>query len=378
MQNRILSLDAFRLILALCVLIGHTYVVLYRIGPSKCGVQNIAVDGFFILSGFFMGLGIAKTAFSFHEDINYVFLKGAVKRFCRLWPEYFFALLFVFIMKGIFFHSYEWYALPFNLILISQVDKVPGIVNGSWYVSVLFWGGSFISYLLLTKQKAAFCFYLPMVIFLSFMYIYPVYNHLSLHGTNHFLFGAYSMGFIKGIMDMAIGVECFFVSHYLKSHRINIKKIYKKSIVLLFEGLGLFLMLYAWTFKGVNYTNFLVLFGYVILLIILSLHREIFLSFLSWKKWQYISPVAYMLFLTHVLWLTIIKKYIPYQNYPEWVVYASIVIFCTSFAFVCYYAQKKIFAKLKEMIMIPQPETGAKNVGNLERERERDSFCQAS
>lgn len=353
MKERIVSFDAFRFILALCVVLGHSYVVLYQVGPSHCGVQNIAVDGFFILSGFLMAASLSKIYLQ-SLDINNLFIEATKKRFCRLWPEYFFALFIVFVLTGLFFHRYDWYALPFNLVLISQIDKVPGIITGSWYVSVLFWGGAILSYLLLAKQKSAVSFWLPMVIFLSFGYIFPVYNHLSLHGTNLFLFDAYSMGLIKGLMDMAIGMECYFVSQYFKTHDITVKDSYKKYMVMCFEVIGLYLMLYAWTFKGVNKTNFLVLFGYTILFIILYLHKETILKFLSWKMWRPVAPTAYMLFLTHVVWLGIIKSYIPYKNYPETLVYASVMIFCVVFAFICYHAQKWLFAKLKQMLFVPQ------------------------
>lgn len=351
-MNKIVSFDTFRFILALCVVFGHSYVNLYKKGTSLIGVQNIAVDGFFILSGFLLALSIARNRALLDKDVNHYFLRSTWKRFCRLWPEFFFALIVVFLLNGLCLHKFDWYPIPFNLILIAQVNKVPYVVNGSWYVSVLFWGGAILSYLLMTKRKSAVSFYLPLIIFSSFGYIYSVYNHLSLHGANHFLWNTYSTGFIRGIMDMSIGMECYFISLFFQQNNLDIRASIKKSIIIFLEIAALFLVLYAWTCKGVDRRNFLVLFGYAILLVILYLRKETFLKFLSWKVWIPITQIAYMLFLTHIVWLEIIKRHIPYQDYPEVMVYASTLTFCCIFAFLCYHAQKWFFAKLKELIFV--------------------------
>lgn len=365
MRERIVSFDALRFILALCVLFGHTYVVLFREGPSLIGVQNIAVDGFFIISGYLIALSLSSKMNS--DEVSNIFLQTTCKRFCRLWPEFATALIIVFLLNGLAFGHFDWFSIPFNLILITQINKVPAIVNGSWYISVLFWGGAFVSYVLLSLKNKAVSFYLPLIIFCTFGYIYPTYTHLSLHGTNHFLFDAYSMGWIKGIMDMSIGIECYFVTQYFTHNNFMIRKRYKTFIIQFFEIIGLFLMLYAWTYRGVDKHNFLVLFGYAILIIILALKKETFLKFLSWKIWRPLAPTAYMLYLTHCCWLDIIKRYVLYKNYHEAVVYTSVMIFCCIFAYICYHTQKWLFAKLKHILFIPQVENSSLNIENPER-----------
>ena len=42
-NRRIVAFDTLRYILALCVLFGHSYLYLYRNGPTLVGMQNIAV-----------------------------------------------------------------------------------------------------------------------------------------------------------------------------------------------------------------------------------------------------------------------------------------------------------------------------------------------
>ena len=56
-KQKIYAFDTMRYLLAYCVVLGHTYIMLFK-GDSSIGwcIQNLAVDGFFILSGFLIAL----------------------------------------------------------------------------------------------------------------------------------------------------------------------------------------------------------------------------------------------------------------------------------------------------------------------------------
>ena len=60
-MQKIYAFDMFRFLLALCVVFGHTYIVLFKGSndPGLC-IQNLAVDGFFILSGFLIAMSYFK------------------------------------------------------------------------------------------------------------------------------------------------------------------------------------------------------------------------------------------------------------------------------------------------------------------------------
>lgn len=54
-------LDIIKLFLALFVVLGHTYILVIRNSPNQMlSLQNIAVDGFFIISGFFLAKSTNK------------------------------------------------------------------------------------------------------------------------------------------------------------------------------------------------------------------------------------------------------------------------------------------------------------------------------
>ena len=70
-NKRIIAFDTLRYILALCVLFGHSYLYLYRNGSTLVGMQNIAVDGFFILSGFLLACSVVKTKIMDEKSIRF-------------------------------------------------------------------------------------------------------------------------------------------------------------------------------------------------------------------------------------------------------------------------------------------------------------------
>ena len=357
-MKKILALDTFRFILALCVLFGHTYIVLYRQGKTLIGMQNLAVDGFFILSGFLLALSIAK---NLELNKDFLFQKQIQKRIKRLWPEYFFALVLVIFLSS-FFKNINWLDIPLNLIFISQINKVSGILNGSWYVCVLFWVGSFLSAMLVYKKNISILVTIPLLLFLIFSYIYSNIGHLSIHGSNHLIVNAWSLSLLKGFMDIGLGIELFYLTRFFQNNSINIKSYIITPILFLLEIFGICLFVYAMSSGGPSKKDFIVILGYIFLIPILYLQKEHLLKFLSFSLWKMITPTSYMLYLSHVIWLDIIKKYIPYKEYPQPLVYLIVMVFCITFAFICYHAQKWLFAKLKDILFISNQQTPAPNI----------------
>ena len=360
MKQKIVAFDTFRFILALCVLFGHSFIMLFKIDATKIITHNLAVDGFFVLSGFLL----AKSCYRIHgiSDNADLFLQLTKKRICRLWPEYCFAIIIVLLLQIIIFSNCNFFPLLFNLSFISQINKVPGIVNGSWYISVLFWIGCVYSALLIYKGKTAVYIIIPLITFLSFGYIYPVYNHLTLHGTNHYILNAYPVAFLKGLMGMGLGISTYYVCYSLQDKPLPLKKVFKKNIVTYIEVLSLCLLIWVMSRPGTTYRDFLIYFAYIPLISILYFQKETFLKFLSWKIWSPLAPTAYMLYLTHCIWLEIIKRYIPYKEYPQSLVYLMVMAFFFFFAIICYHLQKWLFAKLKNILFVNTPQTTSQNI----------------
>ena len=350
MKERIVSFDALRFILALCVLFGHTFITLFRVDKTDimC-IKNLAVDGFFIISGFLMALSYNKYENSLENPAT-LFIQSIWHRIKRLAPEYLFALLLFIVILG-FVRHYSVLNVLLNVMFISEINKIPGIVIGSWYVSVLFWGGCIYLMLLFYLKRTAVYFFIPLVVFISFSYTYATYTSLSLNAMPLFA-GIFSAGFLKGFMGMGIGILCFFICQKMQKNSFQIR--WPKAFYLILEIASVVTLVYCLNLKELTKNEYLVYFAYPTIIGLLYCRKETFLKFLSWKIWRPLAPTAYMLYLTHYLWLEIIKRYIPYKNYSEVVVYASVMIFCVIFAYICYHAQKWLFTRLKQMLFVPQ------------------------
>ena len=150
MKERIVSFDSFRFILVMCVIFGHTFLQLFqRNSEDILDIQNLAVDGFFILSGFLLASSYNKSPEN-TVDPAILFIRSTWHRIKRLAPEYLFTLL---LGNLLYIKRFSPSTFFLNSVFIGQINKVPSVVTGSWYVSVLFWIGCIYSALLFYKKK---------------------------------------------------------------------------------------------------------------------------------------------------------------------------------------------------------------------------------
>lgn len=368
-KQKIYAFDTMRYLLAYCVVLGHTYIMLFK-GDSSLGwcIQNLAVDGFFILSGFLIALSYFNSI-SINKDIDSLVIKSIINKIKRLYPEYIFATLFTLILLCIFFRKPHTIDILMNLVFMGQVNGSEGIVTGAWYISVLFWLNIiFVGLLYYCHKIAVYCI-IPLMFFVAHSYCFAIYGGLSLNAYP-LVDGYISAGFLKGIMGIGLGIETFFVCKYVKNTSFSALK-YPSVYILLTELLCLYLLYYSFAQEQLSKRDFICYFAYPFLIGLYYFNKAILTKFFSWKIWTLITPTAYMLFLIHPICLEIIKKYIPYHNFPRSFVYISIMLFCGCFAVFCYHIQRHLFIKLKQILFIPQAENSSLNVENPERERER-------
>lgn len=311
-MNRIVSFDFLRFVLAICVVIGHSYLVLCRQSETDLLVlQNLAVDGFFILSGFLLALSYFHTQSAGKpEDL---FFDATRKRVKRLYPEYLFAMIITWAISEFFLNQHvPSFVFPLNLMFIAQINGVPGIINGSWYVSVLFWVGSVYSALLYYQNKTAQYVWVPLLVFCSFSYCFAIYTGLSLNSLP-LVGGFFSVGFFKGIMAMGCGILLFFVCHFLQEKPLSFK--YKNVIFIILEALAVFVLISCFKRTYLSQKEYLVYFAFPVLIGIYYFHKEVLTSFFSLKLWKPLTDLAYTLFLVHVPVLELAKKYV-FGNQP--------------------------------------------------------------
>ncbi|MFQ6778239.1 MAG: acyltransferase family protein [Alphaproteobacteria bacterium] len=342
-MKKLQSFDTFKYLLALCVLIGHAFINLWP--PMLMPLAAYAVDGFFLISGFFL----AKSCLCvFEKESNpYIALKTSIiNRYKRLSPE----MLFGAVLSGVIglfcLKNIDWGALVFNISFLGQINRMPSLINGMWYLSVLFWVSAILSAIVFFKNKninSVKYVILPLIILICILFVAPNVKHLTMHGNTFRIFNTWSDGWFKGLLEISLGMETYFIAQSLKEKNIKIKF----SFAL--ELLGLFLVIYPMFGHGLSVTDFMLLPGYMILIILLYLNQENLLKCWSWKILGKITKCSYMLFILNVAILEAIKFNGEYVNYPIWLVCLVIIIGTTIIALI---AQKLCALTLKGLQIV--------------------------
>lgn len=350
MKERIVSFDALRFILAMCVVFGHTFLVLFRTHAEETlDIQNLAVDGFFILSGFLLALSYNKSQEN-TPDAATLFIRSTWHRIKRLYPEYLFALLLANLLYIKHFSASDFFL---NSLFIGQINKVPSAINGAWYVSVLFWVGCIYSALLFYKKKTAVYVFIPLLVFFSFSYMYATYSSLSLN-ANPLIDNIFSAGFLKGFVGMGIGILLFFLCQKMQTLTCSLR--YRQLSFLALEIVALVALIYCLSLDIRIKDQYLIYFAYPVILALLYFRKEVLLKFLSCEIWSQLTPSAYMLYLTHHIVIQFTKDYLPYKSFPQISIYILIMVVCVIFGLICQSVCQKSFIGLKKLLFLADEE----------------------
>lgn len=358
------NIDFLRVIFMLGIIIGHTNRVFFPNADFQFSLQNMCVDAFFIISGVFLASSIDKLQKANAKD---VLVRTIYKRATRLYPTLFFSIcvgiLFLFICDKEYLHNIK-YSLWSSIFLLGGINGFP-VIGDSWYVASLFWMSLLISFCLASHSYFSKFFYFPMIIFLSVSFMYSSWGGLCLY-TTPLVGNWFSAGNIKAVCDLAIGAEVYYILPYMQTLYNQIKN--KKLFIFILEVLCTYLIGCCFTKNGINKSDYLILAALPILLLIFLNNRCVLYKFANDKIFSYLGKYIYSIYLMHGFLLKILNKYFSLENIVSTYLMTGILSFI--FGILMYYLQKFLFAKLKQILFIPQAENSSLNVENPERERE--------
>ncbi len=288
MNHSFRGLDGLRGLLALVVVFSH--LSLFGSGSIAGG---IAVDAFFILSGFVLSYKYVNRTpgISLHDFM--------VKRFIRLYPLHIFTFLLVslLIIWSIFnnikivdindYKSQGLFKFFQNIFLMQGLGfTAPLTYNGpSWSVSIEFWLAPFVFYLMHYKYKYR---YIPLLYLLCILLGVNYSNH-----DNHYLnlYGIFNVGLIRGIIGLTLGV-------YL--YDIYSSNFYKNFFKNQYLGLLIFILTFISLFIKNNalFDDFdLIIFIFLLPILILFLSNDNLLLSKVVGKFQFLGRMSYSIYL---------------------------------------------------------------------------------
>lgn len=302
--NDIKALTSLRFFAAIAVVIFHfahnenidlsAYTYLFNKG-------YLAVDFFFILSGFIMahvyGASIIEKRFSF---ISYM-----KKRFARLYPMHIVTLL-LFVLLGLAFHvldmtpnkpeKYDWGAIPANLLMVhawgfvgNNTFNTPSwSISAEWFAYILFLPLSLL--ILKSRSKPLIAYILSLALFTALYVIVPAspFTDRPLTGLS------YDFGIIRIFPEFIAGIATYFLCK-----QTVISK--KSSLILTYTTLAIVLVL-----LHIGADDLLIvllftalLFGYT------SRARYTQNGFVDHPVCVFLGHISYALYMTHALFYTV-------------------------------------------------------------------------
>jgi len=237
-MSRIGYLDGIRGLLALSVCANHILGGLENWSPDRPFVgAYLAVDYFFILSGFVLSLTLDKKPVS-----QLTFLK---KRFLRLFPLLFITVILCFIiyynnkLHGAFYpaeNKLSWRTFLENIFFLSSTGLVKtGMINDpAWSIGIEFWVSSILLYWIF-RMKNPIIFLISIAAYITLYYMGG--NGLQL-APQPFLFT--NLGALRGLAGMSLGAFLYKNRETLRLYMGYIPIIIRRIILLLCAiGIGI-------------------------------------------------------------------------------------------------------------------------------------------
>ena len=338
---RFYYLDFLRLFLAFCVVQYHVFEQLHK-GTAKI-MQGafLAVDCFFILSGFVLTQSIVLKNLTFNQFL--------VQRIARIFPLFWLSLALVVVASEIDITNnnniYDFITQFFLLHSLGFITQHLGWNYPSWTLSVEFWLNIGMLYFMVRyieskrEKSGIFMAMLLVLCFASIFFIRAGNGNFDIYLNQ--IFGFTNIGVIRCLIGFSIGVLLYYAS---KSEFLvkNFSK--SKSYIFLCEIILLFLLYCCLKRNGLSY-NFLCVFIVFPLIVLISAVRtnvSLFSQICSLPIIRELGNFSYAVYLLHVPFLYFLATFSWFTTKEPY--FQSIVLCVATFAVsvpVYYFYEKK-------------------------------------
>jgi peptidoglycan/LPS O-acetylase OafA/YrhL len=316
---------------------------------GKLFTTHLAVEGFFILSGFLLAQYFQRcNAVPYdqeqHPKIICEFLKN---KFARLYPEYLFALFLNLILDKLFIRHVHTETLPFNLLMITDIGRVNGIIFGSWFLATLMISEWLLFALMVRRGRIVFIFHIPFAVIAAIFLLNSELGQVVAYERNMY-FNLIPLTLVRALLGISVGCLLHYVCDLVKNFNWNVCENKCKILIRIGEVAFLILCLKNLFRRHNGFKDFNIYFYFSFLVALFYFRKEWILKFMSMKIWESLSRRSYMLYLTHGIMLSLLFKYVSFLQKMNYIVSSAVVIVgCIVFACAMFSLQKKVFSWLK-------------------------------
>lgn len=318
MKKKFLNIELLRIIGCFSIIFLHFFSYIPKISGTDLELFNIlgkttahgyiAVDLFFILSGFFFALNLDTTKSLFE------FLK---KKFIRLYPVLIVMLIIAWLGHSLFglykMSIYDSILILFGLNgtpLYTAPKYGSSIATGGntfWYVSSMLWTFTLFYYLLRNYNKKTVNLIIALLVFTSYSLLSPVERWRT--GEQLILF--LNQGLCRAFGGIGIG---YFIAQWYNSHKETIQNytlsIFQKLFITLIEFMCLFFIVNNLFLHKIKYNNNIIFVLVFTLIVFLFIYNKGFISeYLNKDIFSKLSKYTYSIYLSHHYLIFIMSSY---------------------------------------------------------------------
>ena len=348
-MNRIFAFDALRFMLALAIVFFHVKVDGVRLLPQG----YLAVEIFFVLSGFLLAKSYCKYKDSIKDKLT-LFKTMLINKLRRIYPEYMFftvlvALIYYFVLKDNRFPD-----LFYNIILFGESGIAQNIVDGSWFVSALFWVCFLFIGLMAWLKKTFFYIVAPLLFLVCVVSLFNA-NQSSLMQIKELIYPFVSAGILRAIAAMSVGTILYYIYEKYASELKTNKYLILLGGLGVISGIEIFYLMMNMPSKLLPYNIYFFTFLFILALLVFN---EYLKKLFNRDFWSYLGDLSYTIFLTNILVFKVVKKIIPYNASFDITLYLVLVgMVCLIFAVFLHGLYNYISRRIKHLWFTQKQDT---------------------
>ena len=320
MKKRNVFIDLWRVVFALIVVCFHARDFYVKSPYFVAG--HMAVEFFFILSGFLMNRSVKKEEQQLPivstKNLGDHTLRFICKKFKSIYPYFLFAFVVIFAEKAIFLKKsfsqiiHDFLFSIWELLFISEagLSKPVYRINGpAWYLSALFIG-MLIIYPIMRNRRRLFALVIaPLTAVFLLSYLMQTYKTIISAVWKYSLLSSFTLK--RAIAEICVGI--FIYELYEKMRKFDWTA-FAKVIFIVLEFAGYFFaiasMYLKWNQNGST-------------LVVLVLALTVCLSFVNWdlsyqklnigkntKLYDHISSLSLVIYVSHIAVMFFLQHYI--------------------------------------------------------------------